>query len=88
VTADQSEEEEEANPSEANAHHETSHSERKQKWRKKWLLRREKNRFMDHHHRHPHQEQKWNKKGKNLSKQFSRDLEKNKFNSVHFVLFK
>ncbi|XP_046632094.1 uncharacterized protein LOC124311793 [Daphnia pulicaria] len=79
VTADQSEEEEEANPSEANAHHETSHSERKQKWRKKWLLRREKNRFMDHHHHHPHQEQKWNKKVRRFHERKNRWNEKKKF---------
>lgn len=79
VTADQSEEEEEANPSEANAHHETSHSERKQKWRKKWLLRREKNRFIDRHHHHPHHEHKWNKKVRRFHERKNRWNEKKKF---------
>ena len=77
--ADQSEEEDETNPSETNTNDpEISNSERKQKWKKKWLIRREKNRFggVPHHHQHPHHHHsRWSKKGRIILKRFR----KNKF---------
>lgn len=81
VTTDQSEEEEEPNPSEIgsiNPDAATSNLERRQKWKKKWLHRREKNRFIDHHHHHHHHHHRWSKKAKRIEERKNRLANGNK----------
>lgn len=87
--ADQSEEEDETNPSETNTNDpEISNSERKQKWKKKWLIRREKNRFggVPHHHQHHHHHHsRWSKKVQRLHDRKIRWNEKKKsFKKIQF----
>lgn len=81
VTTDESEEEEETDPSEIsgiNPDAATSNLERRQKWKKKWLHRREKNRFIDHHHRHHHHHHRWSKKAKRIEERKNRLANGNK----------